>query len=142
MKKSMAIVTALFLGTLLSLHAEDPIPADNNKVAWHSITMIDFKPGTLDDVKTLILKFESASLTAGIDVPELYWFKSGKYDLILTWKLKEGKADFQGKWSPYGESWWNALVEQEGSEEAASQLQTDYNNLVDTSVTTVARKAL
>ena len=142
MKKSLAIIAALFLGTLVYVQAEDPVPVDDNKVAWHSITMVDFKPGTLDEVKTLIRKFESASLTAGTGVPELYWFKSGKYDLILTWKLKDGKTDFQGKWSPDGESWWNALVTQEGSEEAASKLQDDYNSLVDTSVTTVSRKAL
>ena len=142
MKKSLAVVAALFLGTLVYVQAEDPVPADDNKVAWHSITMVDFKPGTLDEVKTLIQKFETASLKAGTGVPELYWFKSGKYDLILTWKLKDGNADFQGKWSPYGEPWWNALVNQEGSEEAARKLQADYNNLVDTSVTTVSRKAL
>lgn len=148
MKKSLTILSALFLFTLVSIQAEEPLQAEEpgasveNKIAWHSITMIDFKPGTLDEVKTLIRKFETASKNAGTEVPELYWFKSGKYDLILTWKLKEGKADFQGKWSPYGDPWWNALVEQEGSEEAASQLQADYNNLVDSSVTSLSRKAL
>jgi len=141
MKKIIAVFVPLFLSALLTIHAEDPTPPKSSKVAWHTITMIDFKPGTLDHVKLLIGKFETASLAAGTAVPDTYWFESGKYDLILTWKLKEEKADFQGKWSPFGDPWWNALVEQEGSEEAAIMLQAEYDSLVASSVTSVARQA-
>lgn len=141
MKKILFLIIPLCLSALLYAHPDEPKQGESGKVVWHSITMIDYKPGTLDEVKSLIEKFEAASETSGTALPELYWFKSGKYDLIVTWKLQEGQADFQGKWSPYGESWWSALVEQEGSEEAATRLQSHYNELIDASVTTVARKA-
>ena len=141
MKKVFALIAPLFLSTLLFAFPEEPIPSANNNVLWHSITMIDYTPGNVEKAKALILKFETASVIAGTALPVVYWFESGKYDLILTWKLKEGVTDFQGKWSPYGESWWMALVELEGSEEAAMKLQTDYNDLVASSVTSVARKA-
>jgi hypothetical protein len=142
MKKLFVFIAPLVLSTYLFANPDEPSPPEDDNVTWHSITMIDYKPGTNDEVKAMIQKFESASEKAGTALPELYWFESGKYDLVLTWKLKEGITDFQGKWSPYGEPWWKALVEQEGSEEAASKLQADYNNLVDSSVTSLARRRI
>ena len=140
--KKILILIAPFIFTALSYaHPDEPTPPDDNSVMWHSITVIDYKPGTLDDVKALIKKFDAASETAGTLLQEIYWFESGKYDLIVTWKLKEGEPNFEGKWSPYGEPWWNALVELEGSEEAARKLQADYNNLIASSVTSIARRA-
>lgn len=141
MKKIFTLITALLLSTALFARTDKPLPKADNKVGWHSVSMVDYKPGTLEDVKVLIQKFETASLSAGTVLPELYWFESGKYDLVLTWKLKDGESDFEGKWSPCGEPWWKALVEQEGSEEAARKLQADYNSLVESSHTTLARRA-
>lgn len=139
MKLFFTLIAPLFLSTMLNAHPDKPLPPEDKKVSWHSVTMIDYKSGTLDEVKELIRKFESASETAGTVLPELYWLKSGKYDLVLTWKLEDGESDFQGKWSPYGESWWNALVELEGSEEAAAKLQAQYDSLVVSSHTTLSR---
>jgi len=73
--------------------------------------------------------------------PVIYWFNSGTYDLVVTWELKDGPVDFQGSWSPDGAKWWNALLEQEGSEEAARKLQSSYDELIASSVTSLARKA-
>ena len=143
MKKLFAFITPLLFSTILSAHTDNPLPpeGEDNKVSWHSVSMIDYKPGTLEEVKALLQKFETAAETAGTTLPDYYWFDSGKYDLVLTWKLKDGNTDFQGKWSPSGESWWKALVEQEGSEEAARKLQAHYDSLVESSHTTLARRA-
>ena len=141
MRKLFAFIVPLVLVALLSVHAEEPTSEKDDHSTWHSITMIDYTPGNEDKAKALIEKFETASVLAGTALPVVYWFDSGKYDLILTWKLSDGVTDLQGKWSPYGESWWKALVELEGSEEAATKLQEDYNKLVASSVTSVARKA-
>jgi hypothetical protein len=141
MKKIFTLIAPLFLSAVLFAHPEEPTPPVNTDVMWHTITVVDYKPGTENEAKTLINKFETASEAAGSSSPVIYWFESGKYDLVITWKLTNGPADLQGKWSPHGASWWNALVTQEGSEEAASQLQADYNELIASSVTRVARKA-
>jgi hypothetical protein len=143
MKKLFAFIAPLLFSTILYAYTDKPLPPANeeSKVSWHSVSMIDFKPGTLEEVKVLIRKFETAAKTAGTILPEYYWFESGKYDLVLTWKLKDGKADFQGKWSPCGDPWWKALVEMEGSEEAALELQAQYDSLVESSHTTLARRA-
>ena len=141
MKKIFALIAPLFLSTILFAHPEEPTPATDTNVIWHSITMVEYKPGTADEARALIQKFEAAAEDAGTAHPVIYWFESGKYDMILTWKLSNGVTDFQGKWSPHGEAWWKALVKLEGSEEAARKLHTDYDNLVASSVTSVARRA-
>ena len=141
MKKFIVFLAPLFISTLLSAHPEEPTPPVSTDVMWHTITVVDYKPGTVDEAKALIQKFETASETSGTTLPVIYWFESGKYDLVVTWKLKDGPADLKGKWSPDGETWWNALIAQEGSEEAAIKLQADYNELIASSVTSVARKA-
>lgn len=141
MKKLFLLIAPLFLSALLLAHPDEPKSSKNGDVMWHTITLIDYKPGTTDAAKALIQKFETASLAAGNTLPEIYWFESGKYDLVVTWKLPDGPADLEGKWSPAGDSWWNALVSQEGSESAAKKLQSDYNELIASSVTSVARKA-
>jgi len=142
MKKIFLYVVPLFISVILYAHPEEPTPTDNSAIAWHSITVIDYKPGTVDAAKELIQKFESASLKAGTPSPVIYWFESGKYDLVVTWKLKEEPATPEGSWSPAGDRlWWEALVAQEGSEEAARHLQDNYNELIASSVTNVARKA-
>ncbi len=141
MKKFLTLIAPLFISAVLCAHPEEPTPPVNTDVMWHTITVVDYKPGTVDEAKVIIEKFETASETAGTTLPVIYWFESGKYDLIVTWKLKDGPADLKGKWSPDGNTWWNALVAQEGSEEAALQLQATYNELIASSVTSVARKA-
>jgi len=141
MKKFFVFIVPLFISPLLFAHPDEPTPPGNKDVLWHTITVIDYKPGTTDAAKAMIQKFETASETSGTTLPEIYWFESGKYDLIVTWKLQNEPADLQEKWSPAGDTWWNALVAQEGSEAAAKKLQADYNELVASSVTSVARKA-
>ena len=141
MKKFFVFIVPLFISALLSAHPDEPKPSVNTDVVWHTITVVDYKPGTVDAAKDIIKKFETATETAGTSSPVIYWFESGKYDLVVTWKLPDGPADLQGKWSPAGDAWWDALVAQEGSEEAASQLQANYNELIASSVTSVARKA-
>jgi hypothetical protein len=141
MKKIFILIVPLFLSALLFAHPEEPTPPVNSDVMWHTITVVDYKPGAENEAKALIQKFETASETAGASLPVIYWFESGKYDIVVTWMLSDGPADLQGKWSPDGDIWWNALIAQEGSEEAASQLQAQYNELVASSITRVARKA-
>ena len=141
MKKYFIIIAALFAGAHLFAHTEEPIPPSDGNLLWHSITVIDYKPGTVDTAKEIIRKFESASEAAGTPIPVTYWFKSGKYDLVVTLELKNGPDDKEGQWNPESVRWWNALVEQEGSEEAARKLHEDYKALVVSSVTSVSCKA-
>lgn len=141
MKRKLVLVCSLLVVALLNARSDEPKTEKKSEVVWHTITVVDYKPGTNETALTCIQKFESASRSAGTSSPDIHWFESGKYDLVITWMLKDGPADLNGRWSPDGDVWWNALVAQEGSEEAAEKLQSDYNDLIASSITSVARKA-
>ncbi len=71
----------------------------------------------------------------------MHWFETGKYDLVITWKMDHSPENDNWTWCPEEKEWWNALVTQEGSEEAARKIQSEYSALIETSVTNVSRKA-
>lgn len=141
MKKFTLFLGALILSIGLFAHPDEPIPAEHANYSWHTVTLVDYKAGTEETARQLISKFTSASEAAGTPPPVLHWFEDGKYDLVVTWNLNESPANEQWTWSPQGEPFWNALVAQEGSVEAARKVQDDYNSLVASSVTNIARKA-
>ena len=141
MKNLALFVSALFISAGLFAYPDEPIPADHSSYSWHTVTVVDYKPGTEESARQLIEKFESASLAAGTTIPVIHWFENGKYDLVLTWNLDKSPTDDKWIWSPEGEDWMKALVAQEGSVEAARKALEDYEALVASSVTRVARMA-
>jgi hypothetical protein len=141
MKKLIFIIASILINALLFARPDDPVPPSGSNVIWHAVTVIDIKAGSTESAKVIIGKFESASEAAGTALPVIYWFSSGKYDLVVTRELKNGPDDVEGSWSPEDEKWWNALVVQEGSDEAAGKLLNDYLELVTSSLTSVSCKA-
>ena len=141
MKKFALFVSALVISAGLFAHPDEPTPPEHSSFSWHTVTLIDYKPGAEDSARELIKKFESATLSAGISLPVVHWFKNGKYDLVVTWTLDKSPESDQWTWSPDDENWWQALVAQEGSAEAASEVKNDYDALVASTVTKIARKA-
>ncbi len=141
MKKFALLVSALVISAGLFARPDEPTPPEHSSFSWHTVTLIDYKPGAEDSARELIKKFESATLSAGISLPVVHWFKNGKYDLVVTWTLDKSPESDQWTWSPDNENWWQALVAQEGSAEAASEIKSDYDALVASTVTKIARKA-
>jgi len=141
MKNLALFVSVLFLSAGLFAHPDEPIPSDPSSYSWHTVTVVDYKPGTEESVRQFIEKFESASLAAGTAAPVIHWFENGKYDLVITWKLEKSPTDDTWTWSPEGEDWLKALASQEGSVEAARKVQDDYQALIASSVTNISRKA-
>lgn len=141
MKNFALFVSFLFICTGLFAHPDEPTPSKHSNYSWHTVTLVDYMPGTEASARQLIKKFESASLAAGAAAPVIHWFETGKYDLVITWNLENSPEKDHWTWSPEGDSFWNALVAQEGSAEAATKIQDEYLALVASSVTKVARKA-
>ncbi len=140
MKKFAFYLATLFICTSLFAFPDEPIPIKHSSFSWHTVSVVDYKPGSVESAKQLIDKFESASLAAGTSTPVIHWFETGKYDLVITWNLEKSPEKDKWTWSPEGEDWWDALVAQEGSVEAARKVLEDYNAIVASSVTNVARK--
>jgi hypothetical protein len=141
MKKIALLIAASFIGVVLYAQADGPKPDKYSSVVWHKVSVVDYKPGKEVEAKKIIAKFQSAAVTAGTAVPVEHWFETGKYDIMVIWELKEDPADLEWTWSPDGVEWWKALVAQEGSEEAARKVQDDYNSLIASSTTNIARRS-
>ena len=141
MKNFVLSLIVFFVTVGLFAHPDEPVPSDTPSYSWHTVILVDYKPGAEASAKELIKKFESACVAAGTSAAKMHWFNSGKYDLVVTWHLENSPSEDQWTWCPDSEDWWNALVKQEGSVEAAQQVQEEYKSLVASSVTSVARKA-
>lgn len=142
MKKLALLIPLLLMSALIFSHPPDePNPVKISEVSWHSIRLVEFESGSLDEVKKIIQKFESASEAAGLQATSIRWFESGKYDLVVIWELDQKPIGSEWNWSPLADEWWNSLVIQEGSEEAAKRIQDQYQSLVTSTVTNIARKS-
>jgi hypothetical protein len=142
MKKLFLLIPLLLMSALIFSHPPDePNPAKISEVSWHSIRLVEFEAGSLDEVKKIIRKFESASEATGLSATSIRWFESGKYDLVVIWELDQKPIGSEWNWSPLADEWWNSLVTQEGSEEAALRIQDQYQSMVTSTVTNIARKS-
>ena len=116
MKKTTFIIPLLLLGALIfALPPEEPNPRLFSDVSWHSVRLIEFEKGHIDEVKDIIAKFETASAAAGISPTSVRWFESGKYDLVVIWEMDQQPIKSEWNWSPVEDKWWTSFVEQEGS---------------------------
>jgi len=142
MKKLALFVPMLLLSAVIFSHPPDePNTASVSDVSWHSIRLVEFESGSLDEVKKIITKFESASESVGLTASSVRWFESGKYDLVVIWEFDQKPASSEWNWNPLAKEWWNSFVAQEGSEEVAQQIQEKYNSMVTSTVTNIARKS-
>jgi len=137
-KMALLAITAVLCSTLFAQN-EEPSPKKHD-ATWHRVVFVNFKAGKAGEANDIIKKYESAAVRAGTPQPEKYWFETGPYDLMLIWDLKGGPADLEWKWSPDGVNWWKALVDQEGSEEAADELRNRYSDLVANSTSQLIRQ--
>jgi hypothetical protein len=142
MKKITIFIPLLLMSAIIFSHPpEEPNPENLSDVSWHSIRLVEFENGHIDEVKQIIQKFETASASAGIPATSVRWFESGKYDLVIIWEMDEQPTVSEWNWSPQVDKWWNSFVAQEGSEEAAKKLQDQYDSMVMSTVTNIARKS-
>lgn len=139
MKKITLLLFVAFLGTAVFAQDEEPVPKKHD-ATWHRVVLVDFKPGKVGEAREIIAKYQSAGTAAGTQKPQQYWFETGSYDMMLIWDLKGGPADLEWSWSPDGVAWQKALVKQEGSKEAADELQDKYRSLVSGSTSQILRK--
>jgi hypothetical protein len=142
MKKLALLIPLLFMSVLIFSHPPDePNPEKLSDVSWHSIRLLEFETGSLDEVKKIIQKFETASEAAGLSATSIRWFESGKYDLVVIWELDQEPIGSEWDWNPLADTWWNSFVAQEGSEQAAKLIQDQYQSMVTSTVTNIARKS-
>lgn len=109
-----------------------------NKV-WHSVVMVDFKPGTVGEAMGIIQNhFQKAGMKAGVPGPStMLEMRSGEWDLMLVWDM-EDISDMNWEVSPENEKWWKAMAEQEGGADKAMEVWKKYMSMIDRSTSYLA----
>ena len=97
-----------------------------------SSTLVKFKPGKRERAFEIISEhFMPAGEKAGTPGPlGVIHYQTGQWDAQFVWDLAGGMADLEWYRSPNNIKWWAALAEQEGGEEAASELMGEYQSLI------------
>lgn len=141
MKKLTFLVLALFMSAaIFAQSSKEQTPQKYTDVTWQRVVLVNYKPGKVGDAKEIIKKYQSAGAKAGTPGPEQYWFVTGSYDMMIIWTLEGGPSDLEWQSTSNGIKWRKALVEQEGSEEAADKLQDKYSSLIASSTVHIVRK--
>ncbi|MCY1722607.1 hypothetical protein OU798_19815 [Prolixibacteraceae bacterium Z1-6] len=142
MKKLLAVTTVLLLVATIAMAQDDMKPVKHENVTWHNVVKVDFKPGQVWRAKEIIKIYEAAGAEAGTPGPEKFWFETGKYDLMLIWKMEDGPSDMEWRRSERNIKWRKALIEQLGSEEKVKELQQEYSGLISSSTNEICRKEI
>jgi hypothetical protein len=125
----LAIVVLVFPAPSQAQQANQPMRYEN--VAWKTITYVKFVPGKRNKALGIIRDhFQKAAQTAGLPGPVMYEMRSGKWDLVLVWDMKEGVESLTWERSPNSVAWFKALGEQEGGADKAQALWDEYMSLV------------
>ncbi|WP_346860497.1 hypothetical protein [uncultured Draconibacterium sp.] len=141
--KKLLLASAIVLFCVTFTMAQDDLkPAKYENVTWHNIVKVDFKPGQVARAKEIIKIYETAGAEAGTTGPEKFWFETGKYDLMLIWKMENGPSAMEWQRSENNIKWRNALIQQLGSEEKMQELQKEYSSLISSSTNDICRKEI
>lgn len=141
--KNLLLFTGMIFFLVSTAFAQDnQKPKKYENVTWCKVVKIDFKPGQTWRAKQIIKMYEAAGVEAGTKGPEKYWFSTGKYDVMVIWKMEDGPGDMEWSLTEDNIKWRNAMIKQVGSEEKFKEIQKEYSSLVSSSTSDVCRKQL
>ena len=131
LSSTLAVIAAasLFCSTAAVAQQDDdggPLTQGDDAV-YISITFVDYKPGKRSDALQIIDEhFAPASEAAGLQGPMAIHFQTGQWDAAFHWRLENGMVDLEWFRSPDDVEWMEAMVAQEGSEDAAEAIIASY----------------
>ncbi len=129
---SLAMAGIAFSGASFAQDDDDDGTIRLENVTIVSVVHVAFKPGKRARAMEIINEhFVTAGAAAGTPGPVYaIHLETGKWDMILAWEMEGGFDDLMWYRSPNDVTWFNALAAQEGGEEAAQALLTEYRSLV------------
>lgn len=136
--KKLAVLIILALGFQFAMAQEEMEPQKWENTTWQIIEVIKFKSGHMDEAKEVIEKYKAAGEPG--QMPEMYWFVFGEWDLMLMWEVPDGPSYLEWKRSPRGIKWYKKFLEQQGSKEEAEKVMEAYSETVQDSKSFLTRQ--
>lgn len=84
--------------------------------------------------------FAKADENAGIDPPTAYHLVTGKYDMLVIWKMKEGVETLNYEMTPDDVKWMKEMAKIAGGQDKAMSKLEEFYSYVEDWETSIARK--
>jgi hypothetical protein len=135
MKTLTAIIVIIFIGMFVlpttTQAQEEPQPKRFENVEWKRIMYVKYVPGKMGRALEIIDDhFVKAGQAAGTASPVRYEMRTGEWDLVLVWNMKEGVETMIWEVSPDNIAWRKKLNEQLGGADKAQAVWDEYMSLV------------
>lgn len=118
------------IGTVSAQEDDGDGSERRENVIYYTLSMVDFKPGMNDEAWEIIYDhFVPVDMAIGRKVIP-FDIQSGGWDHAVFFPMGGNTDELEWSRSPQDVAWWNALVAQEGGEEAAEALMARFNGLV------------
>lgn len=136
----LMIVFMLLAST--AVHAQQDMQAKKyDNPEWKRIVLIRYKPDKSGRAKEIINDYYLKACTkSGTPVPAtLLDIKTGEWDMLLVWDMKEGIEEMNWETRPDDIAWKKALDEIAGSASKANAVLDEFSSLIDRQVTYIGK---
>lgn len=139
MKRMVLLAAAAALCVPTVATAQELKPERIENVSWHMVEMIKFKPGKRERAMEIIENYFAPADAGAGQVIDLH-FDTGEWDAVVVFPMKGGPADLTWATSPEDVQWMTALAAKAGGMDKAQALLTEWDTLVERSVSHVAHR--
>ncbi len=137
MFRKLAVVVAFALVmTALPIAAQEELPQAQKfeNLEWYILVHVQYESGQADKALKMIKEqFAPAYEASGAKMPKIFRCHSGRWDPVIIWHLPNGISDMEWQVSPLDAKWYAAFAEQVGGMEAAQELFSEYQEMVEDS---------
>jgi hypothetical protein len=129
-KSAIIVSTGLALLIGSSALAQEAAKHGPN-AAFINVVFVSYHNGKAGEAYSIINDhFVPAGMAAGLPGPVAIHFDSGAWDAAYHWRLEDGYESLEWRVHPNDVAFRKALIEQEGSEEAADEIIARYESLI------------
>ena len=99
---------------------------------WYMVEQVRFHAGQMDKALDIVRKyFEPAARESGSPMPEvMLQYATGPWNMLLMWKMKDGPAMLEWRYSPDDIKWMAALAKLAGGQKEAMKILDEYGSTV------------
>jgi len=135
MKKvfSITLICALFaILTSNMAYSQDEMQAKKyDNPEWKRIAVVKYKPGMYGKARNIIDNYyRKAAEKAGMSIPYTIELKTGDWDILIIWDMKDGIEAMNWEVSPENVKWRKALNEVAGGKEKADEISKEYSSTI------------
>lgn len=135
MSRKLAVVVFFAIAiAALPVAAQEEMPQAQKyeSLEWYVLVHVQYESGQAEKALKMIKEhFSPAAEASGFKMPKIFRCHSGKWDAVIIWHLPNGISDMEWQTSPLDAKWFAAFAEQEGGMEAAQELYSEYEEIIE-----------